>query len=156
MSRATLNAWLFPDPPRRIPAHRALGVALRTAHLMTFGTLLGGHVFGIEAGRLLPFLIATIATGVGLMALELAATLGWLFMGKGLAVLLKLLLLLSVPLFWEQRVLILLAVILVASVGAHMPSRFRHYSILAGRSLERRPGDFGAGPDVSPAPGSEE
>jgi hypothetical protein len=133
------GAWLWPDPPRRIPGHRAIGVVLRTAHLMTFGTLVGGHVFGIEATRLFPFLVATIVTGAGLMALELAATCRWLVMGKGVAVLLKLLLLLAVPLFWEQRVPILFAVIMVASVGAHMPSRFRHYSLPERRTIGPTP-----------------
>ena len=121
----------FPDPPRRIPHHRALGIALRTAHLMTFGALLGGHLFAVDASRLRPFLIATIASGLGLMALELASTCAWLFMGKGLAVLLKLLVLLMVPVFWEHRLPLLLATVAVASVGSHMPARFRHSFVLA-------------------------
>ncbi len=116
----------FPDPPRRIPHHRALGLALRTAHLMTFGALLGGHLFAVDTTRLMPFLIATVASGLGLIALELASTCAWLFMGKGLAVLLKLLLLLMVPVFWEYRVPLLLLTVAMASVGSHMPSRFRH------------------------------
>jgi hypothetical protein len=121
-----LRDLLFPDPPRHIPRHRALGIALRTAHLMTFGTLLGGHLFDVDPARLQPFLFATIATGAALMALELASTCAWLFMGKGLVVLFKLGLLLMVPLFWDHRVALLLLIVAVASVGAHMPSRFRH------------------------------
>jgi len=121
---------LFPDPPRQIPRHRALGVALRTAHLMTFGALLGGHLFAVDPARLMPFLIATIASGLGLMALELASTCAWLFMGKGVAVLLKLVVLLMVPVFWEHRVPLLLLVVALASVGSHMPSRFRHHLVL--------------------------
>ena len=69
---------------------------------------------------------ATIASGVVLLALELASTCAWLFMGKGLAVLVKLALLLMVPLFWEYRAPLLLLVVALASVGSHMPSRFRH------------------------------
>jgi len=130
-----LGGLLFPDPPRRIPAHRWLSVGLRTAHLISFGILLGGHVFEIDPARVVPFLVATIVTGAGLMLLELASTCHWLFMGKGVAVLLKLLLLLLVPLFWEHRVAILTAVVILASVAAHMPSRLRHYSPLAGWSV---------------------
>ena len=117
---------LFPDPPRRVPAHRALGVALRTAHLLTFGVLMGGHVFAVEPSRLLPFLLATVASGLALMALELASTCSWLFLGKGAGVLLKLLLLAMVPVFWEQRVVVLMLVVVAAGVTSHMPSRFRH------------------------------
>lgn len=124
--RFRLKPLLFPNPPRHIPRHRALGLALRTAHLMTFGALLGGHLFAVDSARLMPFLVATIASGAGLLALELASTCAWLFMGKGLTVLVKLAVLLMVPLFWEYRVPLLLLVVAVASVGSHMPSRFRH------------------------------
>ena len=122
---------LCPDPPRRVPAQRLLGLTLRTAHLLSVGTLLGGHVFDVDAERLVPFLIAAIVTGAGMIALELASTCRWLFMGKGLAVALKLGLLLLVPVFWEQRVLILVAVTVIAGFGSHMSARFRHYSLLS-------------------------
>jgi len=125
-----VKSLLFPNPPRRIPRHRELGLVLRTAHLMTFGALLGGHLFDVDSARLMPFLLATIASGVALLALELASTCAWLFMGKGLSVLVKLALLLMVPLVWEYRVPLLLVAVAVASVGSHMPSRFRHRCFL--------------------------
>lgn len=146
MSRS-LKALLLPDPPRRVPAHRALGIVFRTAHLMTFGALLGGHLFDVEAGRLVPFLVATAASGVALMALECWATFAWLFMVKGLAVLLKIGLLLLVPVFWDHRVLLLLGVVAVASAAAHMPARFRHYSLLSGGAAPR---DAPIGPSGEP------
>jgi len=130
MMLSTLRTVLFPDPPRRVPAHRWLGITFRTAHLITFGTLLGGHVFEVDPSRLLPLLYWTIVTGAGLMAMELASTCAWLFMGKGIAVLGKLLLLSMIPLFWQHRVWILLVVVVIASVGSHMPSRFRQYPFL--------------------------
>ena len=122
---------LCPDPPRRVPAQRLLGLTLRTAHLLSVGTLLGGHVFAVDAERLVPFLAAAIVTGGGMIALELVSTCMWLFTGKGLAVTLKLGLLLLVPVFWDQRVLILVAVTVIAGYGSHMSARFRHYSLLS-------------------------
>lgn len=80
-----------------------------------------------------------MASGAGLMALELYKTARWLFLGKGLAVLVKLLLLLLVPLFWEARFPLLLAVTVIASVSAHMPSRYRHYSLLERRVVDPAP-----------------
>jgi hypothetical protein len=121
-----------------VPGHRAISIALRTAHLASFGTLLGGHVFDVDHSRLLPFLFATVITGAALIALELASTCAWLFMGKGVTVLLKLLVLAMVPLFWEHRISVLLVVVVIASIGSHMPSRFRHYSLLPIRSAEPR------------------
>jgi hypothetical protein len=117
---------LCPTPPRRIPGQRALGIALRTAHLATFGALLGGHAFGVDPDRLRPFLAATALSGLALVALELASTCEWLLEGRGLAVVAKLAVLAAVPVFWEQRVALLLAVVVIASVTSHMPARFRH------------------------------
>lgn len=116
---------------------RGLSLLLRTIHLVGFGILLGGHTFAIDADRLLPALYLTIASGIGLMTLEIS-TIGphWLFMGKGAAVLLKLLILLAVPYTWDYRLPLLLLVVAIASVGSHMPGRYRHYSILQGRIVQ--------------------
>jgi hypothetical protein len=134
--RGVLWRVLFPDVPRRIPGQRVVNIAMRTAHLVTFGILVGGHVFDVESSRLFPFLLATIVTGAGLMVLELASTCAWLFMGKGAAIVLKLMLLLMVPLFWQHRVALMLAVVVLASASSHMPSRFRYYSFLSRRRVE--------------------
>lgn len=132
----TLYHWLFPDQIRFLPASRAWSIALRTLHIAAFGMVLGGHAFAVEAGKLLPWMWVTILSGVGLMALELySGGLYWLFLGKGISVLVKLALLLLIPLFWEQRVPLLLLVVVIASVGSHMPSRFRHYSVLHRRLI---------------------
>ena len=115
---------------RRVPHERAWNVGLRTLHLMAFGVLLGGHFWDVQAELLLPTLALTVASGAALMGLELYKSVHWLFLVKGLAVLAKLALLLLVPLFWEARVPLLLAVVALASIGAHMPARYRHYSVL--------------------------
>jgi hypothetical protein len=122
----SLRRLLAPDPPRRIPGHRAMSVSLRALHLVTFGILVGGHVFDVDPSRLVAFLAATVATGVALVALEVASTFDWLRTVKGLAVVVKVLLLASIPLFWEQRVVILVAAIVFAAVVSHMPGRYRH------------------------------
>lgn len=126
---------------------RGLSLALRTVHLASFGILLGGHTFAIEAERLLPVLYLTLASGISLMALEISA-IGphWLFLGKGVTVLLKLGVLLAVPYAWEYRLPLLLLVVVVASVGSHMPGRYRHYSLLHGRIVP-----IGEGLTVAPS-----
>ena len=48
-----------------MPAARAVSIALRTAHLTTFGRLLGGHAFGVEAGRLVPALLVRVPSAAG-------------------------------------------------------------------------------------------
>jgi hypothetical protein len=127
----TWRAALFPDPPRTIPHARLFNISCRTVHLAGFSLLLGGHAWGVEADRLLPALWVTIVSGLALVALESHASARWLFEGRGLMVVLKLGLLLVVPFAWENRLPILLAVVAIASVGSHMPARFRHASLLS-------------------------
>ncbi len=121
------------EPKGGIPYERAWNVGLRTVHLMAFGLLLGGHAWEIEPARLLGPLWVTILSGAALMVLELRKSFEWLFLGKGVVILVKLGLLLLVPIFWEARVPLLLAVVVIASIGSHMPSRFRYYSLLRRR-----------------------
>jgi hypothetical protein len=135
----SLYVLMFPDPPRRIPAHRALSIAFRTVHLATFGALLGGHIFGADPARLRPFLVMTIGSGAALMAIELASTFEWFLTVKGMAVLLKLALLAMIPVFWNHRVSLLLITVVVASISSHMPSRFRHYRPGRGGSIYASP-----------------
>ncbi|MFQ5656606.1 MAG: hypothetical protein ACE5G5_03630 [Candidatus Methylomirabilales bacterium] len=131
-----LRQCFFPEQIRFLPGARAWSITFRTLHLAAFGVLLGGHAFAVDPEKLLPSLWLTILSGIGLIALEVYATgFYWLFLGKGVAVLVKLGLLVAVPFFWEQRVWLLLAVVVIASVGSHMPSRFRHYSLLHRRLI---------------------
>ncbi len=131
-----LSAILCPATPRHVPFARGINIALRTAHLMTSGVLLGGHAFDVPAHRLIPLLYLTIASGAGLVLLELRASCRWIYLGKGVMVGLKVALLLAAGVWWEQRIAFLLLVVLVGSVGSHMPARFRYYSLLHGRTLE--------------------
>ncbi len=129
--------WFFPERMRFLPGARALSIALRTLHLVAFGVLLGGHTFAVDPEKLLLSLYLTILSGLGLIALEIYAVgLYWLVLGKGIMVLLKLALLLLIPFFWEARAPLLLLVVVIASVGSHMPARYRHYSFLERRVIE--------------------
>jgi hypothetical protein len=130
-----LSEILFPEPPRRIPHERGINIALRTAHLMTSGVLLGGHVFDVPADRLILLLYLTIASGVGLVLLELYTSCRWIYLGKGAMIILKLGLLIAAGVWWDQRVVFLLLVVLIGSVGSHMPARFRYYSLVHGQVI---------------------
>ena len=132
---STLSAILFPATPRHIPYERGVNIALRTAHLMTFGILLGGHAFDVPAHRLILFLYLTIASGAGLILLELYSSCRWIYLGKGVMVSLKVALVIAAGVWWEQRVVFLLLVVLAGSVGSHMPARFRYYSFIHGRTI---------------------
>ena len=109
---------------------RWLNIALRTAHLGAMGVLLGGHAFDVSPERLKVNLWLTIGTGAVLAAVESGGRLLWLHQGRGLMTITKLALVCAVPLAWDYRLPILLAVVVLASVGSHMPGRFRYYSVI--------------------------
>lgn len=109
---------------------RALNIGLRTAHIGAMGVLLGGHAFDIAPENLEVGLWLTVGTGVALAVVESGARPLWLHQGRGLMTMAKLVLLSAVLLAWEYRLPILLAVVVIASVGSHMPGRFRYYSVL--------------------------
>ena len=128
-----------PEPARSFPSERAWSIAFRTAHIIAFSVVLGGYVWGIDPGRVMPVVALASLTGFGLAGLELYKSLHWLFLGKGLVVLVKLALLTLLPFAGDAGLPLLLAVVVLASVGAHMPSRYRHYSVLLGRVMQSAP-----------------
>jgi|GEM_PF-451485 len=139
---------------------RAWNIAVRTAHIAASGVLLGGHAFGLPAERLQAALVWTVGTGIALGLVESGASLVWFHQGRGLATLAKLAVLLAVPWCWSWRFGLLLVVVVLASVGSHMPARFRYYSVLYRRVIASREGPGTAGleepeavPDESPGSG---
>ncbi len=113
-----------------MPGERAIRISLRTAHIATMAVLFGGHLFQVEPARLLIWLWLTIVTGAAFVAVELYGSCIWLIELRGALTMLKLVLVCVIPVFWTHRVWILLAVLVVGSVGSHMPGRLRYYSFL--------------------------
>jgi hypothetical protein len=133
------EGWLFrifaPKEPRPIPYGRFYKISLRTAHLMVISVLVGGHAFNAPVSALRPLLYVALVTGLGMIFLEAYPSLHFVFQGWGLLLLIKLALLCSIPFAWKQRLPILLVVVAIASIGSHMPGRFRHYSVLYRREV---------------------
>jgi len=113
-----------------ISASRVWNIALRTAHIGVTGMLVGGHFFGIAAGRLLPLLYLTILTGAALGIAEVYPNWRSVFEVRSLVILSKVLVLCLIPLFWKYRCLFLSLFGALASAGSHMPRRYRHYSVV--------------------------
>ena len=130
---------LFPVPPRHLPAWgRPLQIALRTTHIAAMALILGGVAQGAGHDALAGPIWITILSGVGLFAIDLARSGMLLVQGAGVAVLLKLLLLGFGNLWPTTRLGWYLAATVLASIGAHMPASWRHYSFLHGRVLDQR------------------
>ena len=120
---------------RILVSSRAWNVALRTAHLATMGILLGGHAFHAAPEDLRPALWWCIGTGIALAAVEAGPHLLWFHQGRGLMTLAKLILIAAVAFCWDYRLPILVAVVVIASIGSHAPARFRYYSLIHRREI---------------------
>ena len=130
--RGVLARALVPDAPRDFYGKRWVNIALRTAHIATFGVLVGGHVFDVPAVDLHGWLYAAIGTGAAMMAIQLHASFAWLREVRGAAIVVKLALLCTVAVWWQARVAVLMIVIVISSFVSHMPGRYRYWVIGVG------------------------
>lgn len=121
---------LFPKVPRDFAFRRGVRMALRALHIFTAGTLLAGYIFDQPLAVLEPWLFGTVISGFLLLATDLHATLAVLCEVRGFAVLAKLVLMVLIPVFWEARVVLLLAALVVGVVSSHMPRQYRHKVLL--------------------------
>jgi hypothetical protein len=113
----------------RALAVRVLRTTLRTLHVLAVGAYYGGHVFWVPPERLAPAAVAVIATGVLFAIFEIWSAPVWLVQVRGVATYVKLALIGSVWLFWDQRIWILSLVMVIGVVVSHAPARFRYYSV---------------------------
>ena len=123
-------------PPIAATARRAQAISsttLRTAHTIAFAALYGGHVYGVSAPRLVPALVATVASGAALMATEMYRTPLWPVQVRGVVAFVKLALVAAVAVWWDGRLLFLTLALVIGGVVSHMPGRYRYYSLLHGR-----------------------
>jgi len=140
MTRPRWISFLFPEPERSLPGERWIRIVVRTAHLASVATYLGGSVYGVEPQRLQPAWVLAVCTGVLFALLEAHGTLDWLFEVRGLATLLKIGLLLLVPALPGARPALLYAVLAIGVVSSHMPARLRYLSVRTGRPAQDRRG----------------
>ena len=109
---------------------RLLQVALRSIHIMAMALVLGALPYGPGFPQLKIPILLTVGSGVALFVLDLTKDPAVLLQGSGVAVLAKLALLGCAFLWPTQQLAFYLAATAVASVGSHMPRRWRHYSLL--------------------------
>lgn len=130
----TAHRPMPPDPqPPPIPAVRWWRTGLRAAHLIAFGALYGGTVYGAPSAQLTPALVATVGTGGALMLLDAVRAPIWLVQVRGAATLIKIAL---VAVAWTTPPLavpLLTVTIAIGAVSSHMPSRWRYHSLVHGR-----------------------
>ncbi len=111
-------------------------IAMRTVHLAAMGLLVGGVARG-DAIAALPWpLWGTVASGVLFVAVELHHSCVFLLQLKGLAVLVKAVLLVGAVAAPDAALTLLLLAIGIGGISSHMPGRYRYYSPWHGRELK--------------------
>ncbi len=125
-NRSRLQTILFPDKPRDLPFRITIRIFFRSLHILAIGVLLGGHVFNQPISILEPWLWAAVITGSIILLTDLHSSFAVLFELRGIAILLKITMLLLIPVFWEQRVAILVVILFIGAISSHLPKRYRH------------------------------
>jgi TctA family transporter len=123
-----------PEKQNQRPAWtRYLDILLRSAHVLVISALFGGAVFQIPFDRLLPWRYLAAATGIVLIASEVAHRRYWQYQARGLMVYIHAGLFGLVVFRPGLAVPCLLAALIVGMFGSHMPKRLRYWSFLHGR-----------------------
>ena len=105
-------------------------------HLIGIAGLGGGFLYQSPRGVWLPYLILSIASGFGLMCLAIWTDGIWFIQLRGIAILIKLILLLSVLFLKVHAGYALIITIVISGIIAHAPGDVRYYSIFHGRRVE--------------------
>jgi len=121
-----LTDILFPVVPRDFPLRRDVKTLFRSLHILSGGTLLGGHIFALPVADLLPWLYATIVSGTMLLAIDVHASACVLFEVRGIAIIVKLCLMLCIAVWFEAAVPLLCIIVLIGVYASHMPKYIRH------------------------------
>lgn len=93
---------------------------------MTVGVLLGGHIFHQPIVILEPWLWGAVLSGLAILMTDIYSSFAVLFEVRGIVILIKIVLLLSILIFWEQRVSLLVLTLFIGAISSHMPKRYRH------------------------------
>ncbi len=125
-----------PVARRVLDSRRATRIAARTVHIVAMALVLGGVAYAAPARALAVPLALTVASGVLMIGMDLWKSGAWLYQGSGAAVLLKLALLALGQMLPAARLECYLAATAVASLGAHMPKAWRHWSFLDRRVID--------------------
>lgn len=114
---------------------RAMGILLRTAHLFSMALFAGGIHLGVAAAAIRPWRAATVATGVGLLLVELSHGRGWVHQVKGVATIVHVGALALLAFGGMERTACTLALV-IGAVGSHAPKAVRKFSLRYGRAVD--------------------
>ncbi len=122
--------------PSYSAAARAVGIALRTAHLGAMAALLGGQRVAVGEPSLRTWQAATVLTGLALLVSEASHSRHWIYQVRGLTALAHAGVLPFLPLAGGKAWTLLAAALVVGSVGSHLPRGLRKWSFRHGKVVD--------------------
>ena len=102
---------------------------MRALHLLGVAGVGGGVLFGLEQGLWLHYWWLALVSGALMMLMDITANTSWFIQIRGIAIIVKLLLLLALGLDpgWDKFLLV--AMVIISAVISHAPANVRYYSL---------------------------
>ncbi|HSD22100.1 MAG TPA: hypothetical protein VLC54_18765 [Anaeromyxobacter sp.] len=107
---------------------RAIGIALRTAHLGAMAVLVGGVYFAAADPALHVWRALTAATGLALLVTEVSHSRHWVYQGRGAVTILHVASLALVVVPPASGRVAMMAALALGAVGSHLPRSLRKWS----------------------------
>lgn len=104
-------------------------ISLRTLHLLSVAGVGGGIFFGLEQAAWLNYWWLALVSGALMMLIDIISNPVWIVQVRGLAIFLKLILLVFLGNWPSLDGLILAVIIIISGVISHAPGNLRYYSI---------------------------
>lgn len=124
------------DKHRRPGWMRALDILLRTGHIGVTGILFGGFLFDVPFPKLHIWHGLTVATGCGLLTLELYHSLNWPHQVRGILGMLHMAPIIYIHFRPDLAVPLLCLILVFGCVGSHLPRKYRHWSVIYRRVVD--------------------
>ena len=126
---------------RAIEGERALAIAIRTTHIGAMAILVGGHHVAAADPSLHLWKILTAATGLALLLSEASRSRHWFYQVRGVVALAHVgaLALIPISILAGRPALagpVLVAALVIGSIGSHLPKTIRKWSFRHWRIVE--------------------
>ena len=128
VARHRVIDYLFPDVDRTFPGMRWVNIMLRTLHLMGVAGIGGAFLYAIPEYEWRPFFSLTLSSGFLLMLLAIWTNGIWLIQLRGVATIVKLVLL-TLALTGGLEPAILFTIIAISGIISHAPGKVRYYLV---------------------------
>jgi hypothetical protein len=111
-------------------------IGLRTLHLVSVAGVGGGVLFALEKDLWLHYWWLALVSGALMMLVDITANTMWVVQVRGVAIIVKLMLLILLGLHpgWDN--LLLVTIIIISAVISHAPGKLRYYSLYHRRVID--------------------